>query len=49
MAVAGGQFAALRQDADLQKFILCGTPTGKELGSGVYGSAQEVWPVIKDV
>lgn len=37
-----GQLAALREDADIRNFVISGTPTGKELGSGSYGSVVEV-------
>ena len=34
---------ALRNDPNLEPFVLEGTATGKQLGNGSYGSVEEVY------
>ena len=34
---------ALRNDRQLARFIVEGRPTEKQLGTGSYGSVEEVW------
>ena len=42
-----GVTQAFRDNKQLQQFVLTGvTPTGKKLGSGSYGSVEEVSPYI---
>ena len=33
---------ALRNDQDLARYVIEGTPTGRQLGTGSYGSVEEV-------
>ena len=43
MAVARGQLRVLRDDRNLRRFVVEGaTPTGKTLGTGSYGTVEEV-------
>ena len=36
------KFAAVRSDKRIQKFIICGVPSEKELGKGSWGSTKLV-------
>ena len=44
MAALRGQLRALSNDRDLRRFVVQATPTGVHLGTGSYGSVEEVWP-----
>ena len=37
-----GKFARVHLDEDIQKYIVCGVPSGNELGKGSWGSVKEV-------
>ena len=48
MAALRGQLRALSNDRDLRRFVVQATPTGVHLGTGSYGSVEEVWPVNEE-
>ena len=37
-----GQLGVIRQNIDLAQFVVEGTLTGRELGSGYFGTVEEV-------
>ncbi|MCG8620379.1 MAG: hypothetical protein MJE68_00050 [Proteobacteria bacterium] len=42
MAQRQRQLRAIRNDRNLARFVVEGRPTGKQLGTGSYGSVEEV-------
>ena len=42
MATVRGQFGALSNDRTLRDFVVQAIPTGRQLGTGSYGTVQEV-------
>ena len=42
MALRQRQLRAIRNDRNLARFVVEGTATGKQLGTGSYGSVEEV-------
>ena len=42
MAALRGQLRALSNDRDLRRFVVQATPTGVHLGTGSFGSVEEV-------
>ena len=46
MAALRGQLRALSNDRNLRHYVLQATPTGISLGTGSYGSVEEVRPCV---
>ena len=46
MATLRGQLRALSNDRNLRRYVLQATPTGISLGTGSYGSVEEVRPCV---
>ena len=46
MAALRGQLRALSNDRNLRRYVLQATPTGISLGTGSYGSVEEVRPCV---
>ena len=42
MAALRGQFRALSNDRNLRRFVVQARPTGRQLGTGSYGTVEEV-------
>ena len=42
MAALRGQFRGLANDRNLQRFMVQARPTGRQLGTGSYGTVEEV-------
>ena len=42
MAALRGQFRALSNDRNLQRFVVQARPSGRQLGTGSYGTVEEV-------
>ena len=43
MEAPRGQFRALSNDRNLRRFVVQARPTGRQLGTGSYGTVEEVW------
>ena len=46
MALRQRQMRAIQNDRNLARFVVDGTATGKQLGTGSYGSVEEVLILI---
>ena len=42
MAALRGQFRGLANDRNLRRFVVQARPTGRQLGTGSYGTVEEV-------
>ena len=42
MAALRGQFRGLANDRNLRRFVVLARPTGRQLGTGSYGTVEEV-------
>ena len=43
MAAIRSQLRALANDRNLRRFVVQARPTGRQLGTGSYGTVEEVW------
>ena len=46
MAALRGQFGGLANDGNLRRFVVQARPTGRQLGTGSYGTVEEVKMII---
>ena len=47
MAALRGQFLGLANDRNLRRFVVQARPTGRQLGTGSYGTVEEVIDLVK--